>query len=154
MESVKYLGAHLDQSLSGEIMASNVIKKANSRLKFLYRKGQFLSTHARKLLVSSLIQCHFDYSCSFWFTGLSKKTQNKLQTSQNKIIRFVFGLGSREHVGCNEFLELDWLPVNIRVEQIKLNHFQRIINHTAPSYLTDSIDLSRDLHSHSTRFKV
>ena len=25
-----------------------------------------------------------------------------------------------KHVGCNEFLELDWLPVNIRVEQIKL----------------------------------
>ena len=29
-DSVKYLGANLDQSLTGEIMADNVIKKTNS----------------------------------------------------------------------------------------------------------------------------
>ena len=65
-ETVKYLGAHLDQTLSGEAMADNVLKKTNSKLKFLYRKSKFLSVHAKKLLVSALIQCHFDYACSFW----------------------------------------------------------------------------------------
>ena len=34
--SVKYLGVTLYNTLSGDSIASNVIKKANGRLKFLY----------------------------------------------------------------------------------------------------------------------
>ena len=49
VDSVKYLGAYLDQSLIGEIMSDNVIKNANSKLKFLYRKGSFLSVNAKKI---------------------------------------------------------------------------------------------------------
>ena len=41
-DSVKYLGATLDQSLSFDSMARLTIKKANARLKFLYRKSKFL----------------------------------------------------------------------------------------------------------------
>ena len=36
---VKYLGCILDQSLSGESIALNVIDKVNSRLKFLHRQN-------------------------------------------------------------------------------------------------------------------
>jgi hypothetical protein len=35
-KSVKYLGLNIDQSLSGEVIVNNIIKKVNSRLKFLY----------------------------------------------------------------------------------------------------------------------
>ena len=38
---VKYLGCILNESLSGESMALNVIDKANSRLKFLHRQNRF-----------------------------------------------------------------------------------------------------------------
>ena len=41
--SVKYLGCVLDQCLSGELMATQVVSKINSRLKFLYRKNRFLT---------------------------------------------------------------------------------------------------------------
>ena len=64
---IKYLGLDIDQSLSGEITGKKVIKKANSRLKFLYRKGRYLNDYTKKLLVSALIQCHFDYGCSLIF---------------------------------------------------------------------------------------
>ena len=40
---VTYLGCILDESLSGESMALNVVSKINTHLKFLYRKGKFLS---------------------------------------------------------------------------------------------------------------
>lgn len=53
--NVKYLGATLDQSLSGEAMASSIIKKANARLKFLYRKRDYLTFHTKKHLVMALI---------------------------------------------------------------------------------------------------
>jgi len=40
--SVKYLGALLDNSLSCDEMVTSLIQKVNSRLKFLYRKHNFL----------------------------------------------------------------------------------------------------------------
>ena len=39
----KYLGYILDESLSGESMALNVIDKIDSRLKFLHRQNRFLT---------------------------------------------------------------------------------------------------------------
>ena len=52
---IKYLGLDIHQSLDGEITADKVIKKANSRLKFLQRKGRYLNVYTKKLLVSALI---------------------------------------------------------------------------------------------------
>ena len=88
-KSVRYLGVDLDQSLDGNYIAENILKKGNSRLKFLWRHAKFLNTNSRKHLASALIQCHFDYACSAWFSGLQKIYQQKLQILQNKTIRFV-----------------------------------------------------------------
>ena len=75
---IKYLGLYIHESLDGEITADKVIKKANSRLKFLQRKGRYLNVYTKKLLVSALIQCHYDYACSSWYLGLTKPSkQNK-----------------------------------------------------------------------------
>ena len=38
---VKYLGCLLDETMSGEAMALNVVNKINNKLKFLYRKNSF-----------------------------------------------------------------------------------------------------------------
>ena len=65
------------------------IQKANALLKFLYRKQNFLNLHSKKLLVMSLIKCHFDYyACSFWYPGLSKFLRERLQATKN-MVRFV-----------------------------------------------------------------
>ena len=53
--SVKYLGVMLDQELSGEAIANEVIKKVNARLNFMYRQGYFLTSSMRKTLCNSLI---------------------------------------------------------------------------------------------------
>ena len=45
-----YLGCVLDEMMSGESMASKVINKMNSILKFLYRKNRFLSPKLRRML--------------------------------------------------------------------------------------------------------
>lgn len=108
-DSVKYLGATLDQSLSFEKMS--VIKKANARLKFLYRKQKLLSLYTKKMLIMSLIQCHFDYACSIWYYGIAQNLKNRLQVTQNKIIRFVLRLDQRSHIYTEYFSQLGWLPV-------------------------------------------
>ena len=52
---LKYLGCVLDQSLSGESTALNVIDEVNSRLKFLHRQNRFSTPLLRKLLYNALI---------------------------------------------------------------------------------------------------
>ena len=69
-DKVKYLEAILDRTLSGESMVNSILQSAKARLKFLYRKQKFLNLHTKKLLVMSLIQCHSDYACSFWYMGI------------------------------------------------------------------------------------
>ena len=53
-----------------ESMFKLIIQKANDRLKGCFFFSENL--HSKKLLVMSLIQCHFDYACSFWYPGLSQ----------------------------------------------------------------------------------
>ena len=149
--SVKYLGATLDQSLTGESMASAIIKKANARLKFLYRKQAYLTEHTKRLLVSALIQCHLDYACSFWYHGLTKFWKDKLQVTQNKMARFVLNLESRSHVGNAHFTTLDWLPVSRRVDQISLCHVFKIKNGLCPDYMSHNFIPQDTVHGYRTR---
>ena len=89
---VKYLGCILDESLSGESMALNVIDKINSRLKFLHRQNRFLTPPLCRLLCNALIQPLFDYASTAWFPNLAKKLRLRLQATQNKCIRFCLQL--------------------------------------------------------------
>ena len=110
--SVKYLGASIDNCLSGDSMALSTIQKANCRLKFLYRNAKFLSSHVKRMLASSLIQSHFDYGCNFCCSALSCTLKSKLQTTQNKRIRFVMGKHNRSHVGTGCLLSIGLLKLN------------------------------------------
>ena len=57
-----------------------------------------------------------------------------MQRSQNKIVRFLLNAPPRIHVGANEFKTVGLLPVEYRVEQLKLGHMVNIINLTAPEF--------------------
>ena len=150
-DNVKYLGAILEQT--GENMVNSILQKANVRLKFLYRKQIFLNLHTRKLLVMSLIQCHFDYACSFWYMGLFKMLKNTLQITQNKIIRFVLKMDPRSHIGSNEFKSLGWLPVSRRVDQIVLIHVFKIKSGKSADYMIEHFVPVISVHSYGTRFR-
>ena len=134
-------------------MATSVIQKANTRLKSLYRKRNFLNLTTKKLLVMSLIQCHFDYACSYWYPGLSKILKNKLQVTQNKIIRFVINMDSWAHVGSEVFKSLGWLPVSKRVDQIILNHVFKVKSGQSPDYMVEHFIQASSIHSYGTRFR-
>ena len=134
-------------------MVKSIVQKANARLKFLYRKQKFLNLHSKKLLVMSLIQCHFDYACSFWYPGLSKFLRERLQVTQNKMVRFVLTLDPKSHVGSEEFKSLGWLPVSKRVDQVILNHIFRIRSGTSPEYMGERFTLASSIHNYSTRFR-
>ena len=79
---MNYLGCVLDETMSGETMALRVIAKINSRLKFFYRRNQFLDVPLRRLLFNALIQSYFNYACTAWYPNLTKKLQATSYTKQ------------------------------------------------------------------------
>jgi hypothetical protein len=150
-QSVKYLGVTLDSTLSGESVATNIIKKANGRLKFLYRYSDLLNTKTRKTLCSALILCYFDYACSSWYSALNQNYKNQLQVIQNKVVRFILGVGPRTHVGQKELDMVGMLSSEDRVAQLKLNHVFKIFHDSAPDYMKQNFTRVCDLHKYSTR---
>ena len=105
--NVKHLGDDTDQTLGGEIMANNVIKNITARTKFLYRESKYLDVQTARMLASSIVQCHFDYACFAWYTGLPKMSKNKLQICQSKLIRLVLKLDNRCHITSDHFKSLN-----------------------------------------------
>ena len=137
-EKVKYLGCILDQNLSGESMALNVIDKVNSRLKFLHRQNRFSTPPLRRLLCNALIKPLFDYACTAWFSNLSKRLKLRLQASQNKCIRFCLQLDKRSKIRVKEFLQLNWLNVHDRYLQFIVSDIFKFQNDQCPNYFNVS----------------
>ncbi len=146
--SVKYLGSVLDNDLSGTSIVNNIIKKVNSRIRFLYRQNHCLNMELRQLLCSTLVQCHFDYASSSWYNGISKQLKNRLQVVQNKVVRFIHGYDSRTSLKVKDFSSIGWLNVQNRVKQLRLNHVHKIVNKKCPSYMNNNFRLVSDIHSH------
>ena len=86
---VTSLSCILDESLSGESVALNVVSKMNTRLKVLYRKNKFLSPQLRRLLCNALIQPHFDAHLHAQFTTSTSIKNSKQSCKLFKINVYV-----------------------------------------------------------------
>ena len=135
--NVTYLGCILDESLSGESMAHYVMDKINNKIKFLYRKSQYLTKSLRRLHCNALIQPHFDYACSAWYPNLNKGFKKKLQVTQNKCIRFCLQLGNMSHMGAAEFDKINWLPIDDRFNQCASSKVFKFFQEKCPSYMSE-----------------
>ena len=99
----------------------------------------------------------FDYACTSWFSNIPKAQKTKLQTSQNKLIRLLLGLGPMTHLCSSHFNSIGWLRVEDRVNQLKMGLAFKIINSTlplmpsVPIYLKGYLKKLSDTHSHNTR---
>ena len=148
---VKNLGCILDESLSGDSMALNIIDKINSCLKFLHRQNHFLTPPLHRLLCNALMEPLFDYACTAWFPNLSKKLRLRLQAMQNKCIRFCLLLDKMSRICVNEFLELHWLNLMFIIDTY--NSFLLIfLNFTIISVLTTLMKFSALLTIWTLRF--
>ena len=92
--------------------------------------------------------CHFDYSCSSWYAGLTKGLKKKLQIAQNKVIRFINSLGPRTRITADILSELNLLNVETRVKQLRLNHVHKNLS---PQYLKENFVPLNDVHQYNTR---
>ena len=103
------------------------------------------------MLCSALVNPYLDYCSSSWYSGLTKKMQNRLHTLQRRMVRFIYGMDARGHVGTEKFRDLSWLLFKDRVNYFKLCHVYKIRRGLAPSYLCERFQAVCNIHSHNTR---
>ena len=117
-------------------------------------ESSFLDTNTRKTLCTALIQPLFDYCSTAWHEGLSAKLKGRFETKQRKMVRLIYDLDPRCHVGLNDFKKLGWLTVRHRVSYFRLVHVFKITKGMAPGYLSDGFTFVKDVHSYNTRGSV
>ena len=125
-----------------EKLTLNVVNKINNKLKFLYRKHSFLTQALRRLLCNALIQPHFDYACSAWYPNLTKKLKHRVQTTQNKCMRFCLQLDKLKHISHEEIERLNWLPVTYRFKQCVNTIAFKYFNEQCLNYLNEVFDFA------------
>ena len=89
------------------------------------------------MLCNTIIQPHFDYASSAWYSNLNKNLKSKLQIAQNKCIRFCLYLENRKGIRYKHFKEINWLPISDRVDQFIAASAYKFFNNQAPIYMED-----------------
>jgi len=93
-------------------MAVVALSKISNQIKFLARQAAYLDKQTMIMLAGALVQPHFDYAITFWFSGSKKHVKTKLQTAQNRLCRIVLGLHPRTQLNDNHFRELGFLKMD------------------------------------------
>ena len=136
---LKYLGVWLDSNLS---MDKNITTKCNSariNIRNIASIRRFIDLDTAKLLASSLVLTHLDYSNSI-LCGLPKKSLLKLQRIQNWAAKVV--LHRDKYSSSTEALTiLHWLPIKERIDYKVLCLIYKSINGMAPEYLSSLIKI-------------
>ena len=108
--SIKVLGVHIDNRLNWNKQVNEVNKKARYATRNLQRTFNILPFKCKLALYNSLVASHFNYADTVW-GGLSVKNKNKLQRTQNTVIKSMLGMkfkdSSEEALKKANLLSLD-----------------------------------------------
>ena len=97
-----------------------------------------------KINSNTLIQPHFDYACSAWYRNRTKKLKHRIQTTQNKRMRFCLHLHKLKHMSHEEFERLNWLPVTYRFKQCVISIVFKYFNEQCSNYLNEVFDAATE----------
>ena len=92
VSSVELLGIQLDDKLNFNLQISKIFKSAANQLNALIRLKQFLSFHAKEILINSYIISNFNYCPLVWMFS-SAQSVNEIENLQKRASRFL----------CNNF---------------------------------------------------
>ena len=70
-------------------------------------------------------------------SSFNKNYEKRLQVTQNKCIRFCLNLNNRVHIDKTQFKEINWLPIEKRVEQCIGALVFKSFRKKVPKYIED-----------------
>ena len=141
-EVVRYLGGHLDSSLTFETHVKTKVKTAMANSIKIRSIQDYLSTEACTTLILVLCITHIDYANAILF-GSTAKVINKFQSLQNMCAKLI--LRRPKYSSSMESLyKLHWLPVHQRIAYKILTLTHKCIQEQAPKYLQDLININQN----------
>ena len=142
------LGVIFDADLNFSKHFSNITKTAIYQIRNIAKIRSFLSFSDAQTLIHAFVTNHLDY-CNSLFSGLPKKSINRLQLVQNTAARVLTRTRRYDHI-TPILASLHWLPVIFRID-FKVNLFVfKSLNGLAPRYISDLLSPylpSRNLRS-------
>ena len=138
-QSVKFLGAHIDASLTMNLAISYCVRQCNFSLKKLKTIKFILGTNHKLLLVKAFITSKIDY-CNILLCTKSANQLQPLQIVLNQSVRFAYNLGRRESV-TPSMKAAHILPVVYRVKFKSCVFVYKILNELAPNYLQGIVEI-------------
>ena len=149
-DSVKYLGVHIDSTLSMHNFVSQTAKSCYYHLRRISLIRKYLSTDAAVKLVLCFVMSRIDY-CNSLLSGVNESSISTLQRIQNNAARLIFKRKKTDHISPL-LAQLHWLPIAKRI-QYKLDTIcYKCLSNAAPDYLTSLLNIykpSRTLRSAS-----
>ena len=139
-DSHKHLGLILSSDLSWKNHISEVVKKGEARLRWLFIAKPYVSQAVLNNIYLTLVRPALEYCSSTW-GKLPVSEVNRLQQIQNTAARAVTGalyFTSIESLHT----ELGWPYLETRRKYFRLCLFHRIKTQTAPEYLLELVKMS------------
>ena len=145
----KCLGLLIDEELNWKDQVEKVTKTVQSKLCMLRRVRPYVPTHSLVLLFNSFVQPHFDYCAQIWSNRFQMQT-NKLEKLHKRAARIILSR-NYDTPSTELFCELKWLNINQRFDYHRAVLMYKCVNNLAPTYLTDSIIQTNQVHNYNTR---
>ena len=141
------LGVMFDDDMSMESHVTNICRSTLFQLRNIRRIRPMLNDSATAQLIHALITSKRDY-CNALLYGIHGNKLKRLQRIQNIAARIVAKCPKSCHI-TPVLKDLHWLPIKERIDYKLLLLMYRVINNTAPVYLSE---LVKDInHERQTR---
>ena len=82
---------------------------------------------------------------------LISNNENKIQVTQNKFVRYILKFDPGSHIRQSQLDTLNYLRIQDRVSQQRLNRVYNIKNGSSPQYLCQNIRKINEIHGRNTR---
>ena len=137
VSSVKNLGVHFDRALDMQKQVGTTAKACSAQIRAIGRIRPYITTEACKSLVCSLVTSRLDYGNALLY-GINGSVLSRLQRVQNMAARLVTRKRKYDHITAI-LMSLHWLPVKFRIMFKILLYVFKIMQGTAPAYLSDVV---------------
>ena len=130
----KLLGIIIDDQLSWNAHVDHLCKVVSKNLFLLSKIVDFIDVPTRKMFYNAHIQSHIDYSSTVW-DGCSEACFRRLNSLHRRAVRLI--LPKRTDSTEERMSDLDMLPLRKHLLFNKGVFMHKIINLSAPQYLTN-----------------